>query len=373
MSSESSSTGLKDPIRELGFSEEEYDRLERAAEESRYGTVENLVREASFQYAGDLLADDGFFDCTVDGCDESFDSERQLRGHLGSDAHAVDNPNGDFWCGVCGDGPYSYSGVNSHHGAADSHNGDPIHLNHEPDEDDIVGVDELPDYKNPELLEELYDRYDQNIAEMCRQHDFDVTQGSVRRWLVEYGIHEVTPHQSSEGSKPAYRDKERLEELYEEHDGNLSTIAREMDDDVNYSNVRRWVKKFGIHDPNDADRSRGPDLEDDAPEPRTLSRRTTSAVRERGGFEDVDDVDDEDPGGVDISEVVVCDPAEADSFEDLDTPDWLVGTSFELALEMADTPEEFAEHLGWGEPEKLEAMAEVVGLEDELVGGQANE
>ena len=64
----------------------------------------------------------------------------------------------------------------------------------------------------------------------------------------------------------------------------------------------------------------------------------------------------------------VDDPADVTDFEDLATPDWLKGASWSLALEMSDSAEEFAGNLGWGDPEDLQLMVEVLGHEDEFAG-----
>jgi len=58
---------------------------------------------------------------------DSIPSRRKLRGHLGSSEHALDVPEGDFWCGYCGYGPTSWRGINAHHGSSD-HDGDPVRL-----------------------------------------------------------------------------------------------------------------------------------------------------------------------------------------------------------------------------------------------------
>jgi hypothetical protein len=85
--------------------------------------------------------------------------------------------------------------------------------------------------------------------------------------------------------------------------------------------------------------------------------------QEDGAEDDVDEGSDRVAAVIDVD-----DPAEATEFEDLATPDWLAEASFHVALDMSDDAEEFAGNLGWGDPEDLQLMVEVLGLEDEFAG-----
>lgn len=376
------------------WSDQEARRIEQAAAAQDYADATAFVRDAVLEAVDEVLDEDGPFECPHEDCDATFPTERQRLGHLGSDAHGLDVPDGEFWCGYCGDGPFSWRGVNAHHGSSSGHDGEPIRLDEEPTDEDLVGVDDLPDHKNATLLEELYDRYD-SISELCRQHDFDVGQGTVRTWLIKFDIHEVTPHSGStaqsepaesavDGDLPVYRDASRMRDLYEEHDGNLSAIARSLDG-VSYSNVRTWTKKLGIHDPDAPAPPQMPDVgpepddygdEDAADEPPTDDEDVDAPADESdpSDTEDISETDDPGPSPRDqlVEEISPerlnavapgVDPQSEVSFADLGTPDWMVEASFYVALDIAATPEEFAEKLGWGNAEDLALM---VALLDDL-------
>lgn len=369
----------------VSWSDAERDRIEQAAAAKDYADATAFVRDAVLEAVDDVLDEDGPFECPHEDCDEEFATERQRLGHLGSDAHGLDIPDGDFWCGYCGDGPFSWRGVNAHHGSSDGHDGEPIRLDAEPSESDLVGVDDIPDHKDRALLEELYDEYD-SISELCREHDFDVQQGTVRTWLIKYDIHEVTPHgehgsgAAVDGDLPPYRDAERMRELYDEYDGNLSAMARAMPESVSYTNVRKWAKKLGVHDP---DAPAPPQRPDDTTDTDDVGDATTSEVEPESAPErpadadgDFDDPASEDTppspraqllAAVDDARLHDLAPDVSDfetvTFADLATPDWMVEASFHVALEIASTPSEFAEKLGWGTAEDLLVM---VALVDEL-------
>lgn len=63
-------------------------------------------------------------------------------------------------------------------------------------------------------------------------------------------------------------------------------------------------------------------------------------------------------------------PDDVEGFEDLATPDWLDEGTFYTALEMAADADEFAEAIGWGDPEDLELMVDLLGLLDEELPGE---
>jgi len=102
--------------------------------------AEDLIREATLRLLDDVLDEDGALECPHDDCDRTFPTRRKLRGHLGSSEHALDVPEGDFWCGYCGYGPTSWRGINAHHGSSD-HDGDPVRLDEEPDREDLIAPD----------------------------------------------------------------------------------------------------------------------------------------------------------------------------------------------------------------------------------------
>lgn len=143
-----------DAAHQVRFDEDTETRLDRAVDATDYETAEDLIREATLSLLGDVLDDEGPFECFHEDCDETFPTRRQRRGNLGSSEHALDVPEGDFWCGYCGYGPTNWRGVSSHHGSTE-HEGDPVRLDEEPDREDLIAPDDVPDHKNPELLEEV--------------------------------------------------------------------------------------------------------------------------------------------------------------------------------------------------------------------------
>ena len=383
---------------DVQFDEETEARLDRAVDETDFDGAEDLIREATLRLLDDVLDEDGALECPHDDCDRTFATIRERRGHLGSSEHALDVPEGDFWCGYCGYGPTSWRGINAHHGSSD-HDGDPVRLDEEPDREDLIAPDDVPDHKNPELLEELYHRHDGNYSEMCRQHDFEVSPGRVRHYLIEFGIHEVTPQgEAEDGDGPLYRDREWLQERYNAADGNISEMHRRIEEDgeldVPYRTLVKNLKSLGIHDPTESPgrsqawEQRDEDGEDGADEATetteaaetTETSETTSTSETDPGQEATPEPDpepdQEDGAEDDVDEeadrlatvIDVDDPADATEFEDLATPDWLAEASFHVALDMSDDAEEFAGNLGWGDPEDLQLMVEVLGLEDEFAG-----
>lgn len=340
-------------------SDSELSRIERAVEASEFEDVEALVREGALQLAAEVL--DERLECPRDDCEETFKTERQKRGHLGSEAHALDVPEGEFWCGYCGYGPASWRQLNAHHGASPSHDGDVIRLDEEPDDEDLaIDPADLPDHKNPRLLERLYREYDGNITELCRAHDFDVHQGTVRSWLIKFEIHAVTPQGTDGENVPEYRDRERLERLYREYDGNISEMHRQMEIDVPYRTLQTWLTELDIHDPTARDPSA---RETNTSEPADVQADEAGADGDdpEGGGREVDQPDEDL-----LALIEPEDPADVDSFDDLQTPEWLAEASFHVALDMSNTAEEFAKNLGWGDPEDLERMVELLGYEAEL-------
>lgn len=410
----STATPGVDAGHEVQFDEATEARLDRAVDETDFDGAEDLIREATLRLLDDVLDEDGALECPHDDCDRTFPTRRKLRGHLGSSEHALDVPEGDFWCGYCGYGPTSWRGINAHHGSSD-HDGDPVRLDEEPDREDLIAPDDVPDHKNPELLEDLYRRHDGNYSEMCRQHDFEVSPGRVRHYLIEFGIHEVTPQgEAEDGDGPRYRDREWLQDRYDAADGNISEMHRRIEDegevDVPYRTLVKNLKSLGIHDPtespgrsqaweqrDDADGAEGDDdgvdeaTETTGASETTETTETTSTTETEADPEatpepdqeateepapephpepETEDVDEDESDQADrVAAVIdVDDPEDATEFEDLATPDWLKGASWSLALEMSDNAEEFAGNLGWGDPEDLQLMVEVLGLEDEFAG-----
>ncbi|WP_133304651.1 hypothetical protein [Halonotius aquaticus] len=402
MSNAADSTGVPQPIIDVAvqLDDDTKTRLNRAATVSEFESAEAFVEEATKRLIDETLDEDGELDCPHDDCDRTFPTRAERRGHLGSSEHALDVPEGNFWCGYCGYGPTNWRGINAHHGSSD-HEGEPIRLSEVPDREDLVAPDKRPDHKDPELLAELYDEHDGNYTAMCRAHDFEVSPGRVRHYLVEFGIHDVTPQASSDGDGPKYRDREWLQEHYEAAGGNISEmhrrIEREDEVDVAYTTLVNTLKKVGIHDPEQRESNETDGETDDAgeesvdPDDPGVDAEDTNPHDVGTEQRDDDDStesepDDESPEGARSSEsdpdqsmgavdddrihdvIVVDDPEDATEFSDLATPDWLLAKSFHIALELSDSSDDFAENLGWGDPEELRLMVETIGLEDELGG-----
>lgn len=383
---------------EIRFSADMQAKLDRAADVGGFEDVEDLIREATISKVDELIDEDGAVECPHDDCDKTFPTVRQRRGHLGSSDHALDVPDGEYWCGYCGYGPAGWRSINAHHGASD-HDGDPVRLDEEPDQDDLIAPDQLPDHKNPELLERLYEKHDGNYSAMWRSHDFDVSPGRVRHYLVEFGIHEVTPQGTADDDAegPLYRDPEWLQQKYDAAGGNVSEMYRRVKDDIDgeYRTLLNTLKRLGIHEPGkrnaghtqsdssdesgadsaESDETRSPDANDVDEDESQPAVETAGEDDEKESNGEVDHDQSEEPAaessgdepGPDASDVVVVDdPAGATEFADLRTPEWLAEASWEVALSMSDTADELAENLGWGEPEKLRVMIEVLGREDEF-------
>ena len=180
-------------------------------------------------------------------------------------------------------------------------------------------------------------------------------------------------------------------------------IERDDDVDVAYTTLVNTLKKVGIHDPQrdrqatkpvDDDESADddepadepvvgtdePPIEDDgdsdAGDDQQASKNETSdtdsqddARGDRDG--DTDSAASGETEGSDDQRqavVTVDEPEAAETVADLATPEWLTEASFHVALEMSETAAEFADNLGWGDPEELRVMAEVIGEGDRLGG-----
>jgi hypothetical protein len=123
-----------------------------------------------------------------------------------------------------------------------------------PEEGSIPASGTQPDHQNPELLKALYEDHDGNITELYRSHDFDASISTVRRRLQKYDIHEPQTYVTDEEQDeiPPYRDPDVLEPLYQKYDGNVSDVHRnlveEHDVDVTYSTVGNWIDKLDIRE-----------------------------------------------------------------------------------------------------------------------------
>jgi hypothetical protein len=59
--------------------------------------------------------------------------------------------------------------------------------------------DDRPPFKNPELLQEVYDAHD-TFAEMAEALDMDVTGETVRRYMIDYNIHQPNSYSSNDAT-----------------------------------------------------------------------------------------------------------------------------------------------------------------------------
>lgn len=354
-------------LREAAFDAEERDRIERAVDVADYEGPVEFLREGALRLVDEVLDEDGELDCPHDDCDRTFATVRERRGHLGSSEHAVDVPEGDFWCGYCGHGPTTWRGVNAHHGSS-NHDGDPVRLDEGPSREDLIAPDDIPDHKNPDLLARLYRKHDGNYTAMCRAYDFEVGPGRVRHYLIEFGIHDVTPQgQATDDDAPDYRDPEWLQERYDAANGNISAMHRALDVDVPYRTLQKNLKKFGIHDPVGRDEATVQPNEVD-PSDADVDEESATSEDDSDEEADVEDVAvDEVPSQTDPR---VDDPVDVESFADLATPDWLDEHSFYAGVEMADDIDGLAEVLGWDAPDRLERMVELLDIEADLNGGE---
>ncbi|GEM_PF-4449740 len=67
---------------------------------------------------------------------------------------------------------------------------------------------DVPPFKNPELLQEVYDSND-TFAEMAEALDMDVTGETVRRYMIEYDIHQPNSYRTSDASESSDTREER--------------------------------------------------------------------------------------------------------------------------------------------------------------------
>lgn len=345
---------------------EDDDRLDRSIEAGDFDDPAAFVREATLRLIDDVLDDDGELECPYDDCDRTFATIRKRRGHLGSSEHGLNVPDGEFWCGYCGYGPTSWRGINGHHGKL--HDGDPVRLDHEPDRDELLAPEDIPDHMNPELLERLYQEHGGNYTEMCRQHDFTVGAGRVRHYLIEFGIHEVTPNGETEDSDgPVWRDREWLKERYEAADGNISEMHRNLDEDIPYRTLVNNIKRFDFHDHTDPP---GQSHGKGGPEAATIDERDDVDEKEQPEPSEAEDHDEWRAEWVLDAEPVV---QMGIPYEYLDTPDWQGEGAFYRALDMADDMQDLSEMLGWDEDVDASLEEIVEALPDVDVPGEVSE
>lgn len=69
----------------------------------------------------------------------------------------------------------------------------------------------VPPFRDPELLQEVYDAHD-TFAEMAEALDMDVTGETVRRYMIDYDIHQPNSYRTSNESGPTTRSSEQSPE-----------------------------------------------------------------------------------------------------------------------------------------------------------------
>lgn len=199
------------------------------------------------------------------------------------------------------------------------------------EEEPVEKEEEIPAHEDQELLEELYEEYDGSITQLYEAREFEVSQGTVRNRLIDFGIHEAASY--AEGSQAAPDSEE------------VDADDAEVENEVVDQNDRNWCGVCG-----------------DGPF-KSVARH---AGHKHGGT--VVALDHE-PTEAELARGQILNGHTADeigSFEDLDTPDWLDEASFYQAVDMAEDLGELQEVLGWeGEPQ-IETMIEVLELEEEI-------
>jgi len=382
---------MADPAPRIRFQSDEWERVQRAAEVADFDDPKEFVQEGALRFVDETIDEDGQLECPHEDCDRTFATIRQRRGHLGN-VHTDVFPEGDYWCGYCGYGPSKFQGINAHHSQRHSKQGDPVRLDHDPDRDELLAPDDIPDHQDPMLLERLYREHDGNYTAMCRDHDFEVTSGRVRHYLIEFDIHKPTPQGDTEdGDGPLYRNCEWLKERYEAAGGNISEMHRNLEIDVPYRTLVKNIKRFDFHDPTDPPGKRhgkgGPKPSTEAePEPKsddqeddedqddtTEADETETAEADDVGTDRVDEAVQDKPAAEPEPEpenpqaqLGVDDPAAGESFHNLDTPDWLDEASFYQAVDMADDVKKLGECLGWEKYDRLKRMVELLGVDERL-------
>lgn len=88
-------------------------------------------------------------------------------------------------------------------------------------------------YKNPEVLRKIYDE-DESFAEMAAKLEADVSASTVRRHMINFGIHEPTSYDTTERAGNASADARDARDEEEDDDGTrqLDTALERMLDEL---------------------------------------------------------------------------------------------------------------------------------------------
>ena len=164
-----------------------------------------------------------------------------------------DESEDEFWCGRCGHGPVTESGVSIHNGHV--HNGDPIVLDEEPDEDDLV--EDVED-EEPEPADSPEEGQEDEDVDEESEDDYQVGDP------VPEKSEETTEEAASDGGQvalPAGLTEEFVREavagherLYEVTDA----LNTEANSEVTDGQVRSFLHALNVYgDVRDVSRRRG--------------------------------------------------------------------------------------------------------------------
>ena len=147
-------------------------------------TVESEIRETSIHPEGGITVVLAVSVSTDDGSSASVGSVRSDR-----DSHRDEGPTDS-------DGTYT----DSHGAPTDS---DETHTDSDDSYSDSSASDrDVPPFRDRELLAEVYDSCE-TFAEMSDALDMDVTAETVRRYMIEHGIHEAATYDTAGGDRDA--------------------------------------------------------------------------------------------------------------------------------------------------------------------------
>jgi len=199
--------GIDTTFRHLGRFLEEWDRQETAVravtvtdcDGARTGEGVTAEVEVSFPVATASGPDGGVTACTpavgADGTLElSLATEIPIADH---DDEAVEIEPVDATFEGDGTVTVTFSGTVAADGG-DASGADPRPAGDEEGTTDGGVTDDTPAFRNPELLQEVYESHE-TFAEMAEALEMDVTGETVRRYMIDYNIHQPNSYSQSDG------------------------------------------------------------------------------------------------------------------------------------------------------------------------------